>query len=240
MAISASRLVFNALNKVVIWSRKDESYAIDARIQPLSAAAVGSRRALEAARGLIRKQIFRECGNPVFLGGHVRLLHPRHISLGSGCSISEYVLIDGLSVEGISIGNNVTIERYATIRATDTLRELGVGVRIGNNFSLGAFSYVGAAAGVTIGDDVLVGQFVGIYAENHLFESTTELIREQGVSRAGITIGNDCWIGAGASILDGVNIGKGCVVGAGSVVTRDVEPYSLVAGIPAVTIKSRK
>lgn len=54
-----------------------------------------------------------------------------------------------------------------------------------------------------------------------------------------VTLGNDVWIGHGASILPGVKIGNGAVVGTGAVVTKDVEPYSIVAGVPAKKIKMR-
>ena len=53
----------------------------------------------------------------------------------------------------------------------------------------------------------------------------------------GVKIGNDCWIGAGAIILNGLTIGDGAVVGAGAVVTKDVEPYTIVVGNPARKIK---
>lgn len=238
--MNTSRLMRNALNEAIVRARRDSTYAIDERIQPLSIAAVAGRRALAGARGLIRKKLFGQCGNPIFFGSHVRIVHPRHIELGSGCSLGDHVFIDGLSLEGVKLGNNVTLERYAGIRATGTLRNLGVGARIGDNCSLGAFSYVGAAGGVTIGDNVLIGPMVGIYAENHIFDNPDELIKAQGVRRVGISIGSDCWIGAGVSILDGVAIGNGCVIGAGSVVAKDVEPFSVVAGAPAVTIRKRK
>ena len=53
------------------------------------------------------------------------------------------------------------------------------------------------------------------------------------------TIGNDVWIGCGAIILSGVNIGDGAVIGAGAIVTKDVEPYTIVAGVPAKAIRKR-
>lgn len=55
-----------------------------------------------------------------------------------------------------------------------------------------------------------------------------------------VEIGNDVWVGARAIIMDGVHIGNGAVVGAGAVVTRDVAPYEIVAGVPAKRIRMRK
>jgi len=54
-----------------------------------------------------------------------------------------------------------------------------------------------------------------------------------------VTIGNDVWIGANALVMDGVALGHGAIVGAGAVVTKDVEPYCIVAGVPARTIRKR-
>ena len=62
----------------------------------------------------------------------------------------------------------------------------------------------------------------------------------QPLTRRGIGIGEDVWIGSGCAILDGVRIGGGSVIGAGSVVTKDVEPYSIAFGVPAKVVGSRQ
>lgn len=54
-----------------------------------------------------------------------------------------------------------------------------------------------------------------------------------------VSIGNDVWIGSRAIILDGISIGNGCIIAANSVVTKDVEPYSIIGGVPAKFIKYR-
>ena len=107
--------------------------------------------------------------------------------------------------------------------------------------SLNANAHIeGGAVGVTIGDDTRIGPRFSAFAFNHVFDDPETNIREQGVTSQGITIGKDVWIGASVCVTDGVHIGDHSVVGMGSVVTRDVEPYAVVAGNPARVIRYRK
>ena len=134
----------------------------------------------------------------------------------------------------------MTLERYTMLRISGTLRKLGKGIRIGNNTGVGAYSYIGAGGGVEIGSHVSIGQRVNFHAENHEFRDAGKLIAEQGVTSKGICVEDDCWIGSGSIILDGVTIGRGSVVAAGAVVTKTVEPYSIVAGVPARVVGMRE
>ena len=97
----------------------------------------------------------------------------------------------------------------------------------------------GAAGGIEIGDDVVAGQFIRFHSENHNYNDSTKLIREQGVSHKGIKIGNNCWIGAGVVFLDGAELGDGCVVGANAVVTKKFHDNVVIAGIPAKIVMNR-
>ena len=84
---------------------------------------------------------------------------------------------------------------------------------------------------VTIGNRVMFGPFVSIFAATHETEVQS---RRDGIEYARpVTIGDDCWIGGNVIILAGVTVGNGATVGAGSVVTRDVPPFVVVVGNPA-------
>jgi acetyltransferase-like isoleucine patch superfamily enzyme len=91
---------------------------------------------------------------------------------------------------------------------------------------------------VTIGDRVMVGPHVSIYAATHETEVAS---RRKNIEFARkVTIGDDCWIGGQTVILPGVTIGKGCTVGAGSVVSRDIPDWSVAVGRPARVVKMVK
>ncbi|MBO5313458.1 MAG: acyltransferase [Clostridia bacterium] len=112
-------------------------------------------------------------------------------------------------------------------------------ITIGNNVSMNRYTTVTAREPITIGNDVLIGPYVVITSSNHRYEDVNVTINKQGHKDEPIVIEDDVWIGANSIILAGVTIGKGSVVAAGSIVTKDVEPYSVVGGVPAKLIKKR-
>ncbi|HEY4374001.1 MAG TPA: acyltransferase [Burkholderiales bacterium] len=114
----------------------------------------------------------------------------------------------------------------------------------GSEVELGDRSQVGHNAhldhDVVIGDDVLMGPDVVMMSAGHEYDDPTVPINRQGqTKRTPIHIGNDVWIGTRVVILPGVRIGDGAVVGANAVVTKDVPPYAVVAGVPAKVIRMR-
>jgi acetyltransferase-like isoleucine patch superfamily enzyme len=141
--------------------------------------------------------------------------------------------------QGISFGNNVGIGAYSRVVVSTTLNHLGESIRIGNNVGIGEFAYLGGAGGLEIGDDCIIGQYLSCHPENHVADKLDEPIRLQGVTRKGIRIGNNCWIGSKVTILDGVTIGDGCILAAGTVVTKSFPANSIIGGVPAKIIKSR-
>ena len=112
-------------------------------------------------------------------------------------------------------------------------------ISIGDNSGIGENSILGTTDEIIIGDNVLIGPQIMIFTQNHNF-AKDKLIRGQGGESAPVTIGNDVWIGARVTILAGVTVGDGAVIGAGAVVTKNVEPYSIIGGVPAKKIGERK
>lgn len=97
-------------------------------------------------------------------------------------------------------------------------------------------NFVNNIGTVHLGDRVSIGPRVMLLAVSHANASTIR--NSMNNHKCYIHIEDDCWIGAGAIILNGVTVGKGSVIGAGSVVTKDVEPYSIVVGNPAKKIRN--
>ena len=155
-------------------------------------------------------------------------------------SIGSHVYIDALSVNGIKMGEKVSIGKYTTIECTGSIKNIGIGLTIGNNVGLGTHGFWGCAGGIAIGDDTIFGNYVSLHSENHNFINKDLPIRLQGINRKGIKIGNNCWIGAKATILDGANIGDGVIIAAGSVVTAGTyENNAIYGGVPAKFLKYR-
>jgi maltose O-acetyltransferase len=112
-------------------------------------------------------------------------------------------------------------------------------VSIGSDVSInrGAEFYCGLreASTITIGSNVRIAPNVRFHAAGH--DPDDPGLRDNG---APIVVESDAWIGAGSVVLQGVRIGRGAVVAAGSVVTRDVPPWSIAAGVPARVVRERR
>jgi len=103
----------------------------------------------------------------------------------------------------------------------------------------GEYCVIGVNSKVSIGRDVMIAQAVTIRDTDHAFSRTDIPMNQQGITTEPVVIGDDVWIGHGAAVLKGVTIGSGAIVAAGAVVTKNVEPYDIVGGIPAHRIGSR-
>ena len=159
----------------------------------------------------------------------IRLLAPLYQHRGKHSVIHRSARMDTPPYRIFSLGNYSVIESFACINNAVGDVIIGDHTRIGlHNTIIGP---------VDIGNHVNLAQGITVTALNHNFSETNKRIDEQGVSTNPVTIEDDVWVGANAVILPGVTIGEHCVVAAGAVVTKDVPPHSLVAGVPAKVIK---
>lgn len=116
---------------------------------------------------------------------------------------------------------------------------MGGDIIIGDNCTINPYTIVYGQGGTKIGNGVRIAAHSVIVPSNHIFDDPNEFIYKQGLSKKGIVIEDDVWIGAGVKILDGVTISKGSVIGANSIVTRSTEQNGVYVGIPAKLIKKR-
>lgn len=144
-------------------------------------------------------------------------------------SLERYVITKKLCR---SVGDNVLIKEGCFILSFEELE-------IGCNVSIQPQTYIDCFGGVVIGDDVSIAQGVSIISHTHNFDDINEKIKDQGSTKQPIVIGNNVWIGAQAVILGNVTIGDNSIVGAGAVVKHNVDPNTIVAGIPARLIRRR-
>lgn len=159
----------------------------------------------------------------------VRMLAPLYQHRGRHAVIHRSARMDTPPYRKFSLGDYSVIESFSCINNA-------VGdVIIGNHTRVGLHNTI--IGPVTIGDHVNLAQGITVTALNHNFADTDKSIDEQGISTSPIVIEDDIWIGANAVVLPGVTIGHHSVVAAGAVVTKDVPPHSLVAGVPAKIIR---
>lgn len=131
----------------------------------------------------------------------------------------------------MTIGDDVTLRSVRV--ALELCTEPGATLSIGDRCSINEGVSIGTTKRITIGSRVRLGPFVMIVdsAFHDLYE------RDVAPPSRPVVIEDDVWIGAKASVLPGVRIGRGSVIGAAAVVTRDVPPFSVVAGVPAKVIR---
>lgn len=182
------------------------------------------------------KGLFKDFGRGVILGQGLVLRHPNRISLGDRVAIDDGVLLDasGAGEMGLIFDEDVIISRNCVIQGKTGPIRLGKKVDIGCNVILSSGN------GIFVGNSVLIAGNCYVGGGRYLTERVDIPMMEQGVySKGPVTIEDDVWLGAGATVLDGVRIGRGSIIGAGALVTKDLPEYSVAIGVPAKVIKSR-
>jgi acetyltransferase-like isoleucine patch superfamily enzyme len=169
----------------------------------------------------------------------------KYVTLGKSSRLYPDTKIDNMQQNP----SKIVVGDGTHIRGILLVRPYGDGIRIGSNCYIGDHSRIWAFASVKIGDSVLISHNVTVidsdsheldYLEREKsviqnFASVSPMLGN--VETAPIVIEDHVWISYNACILKGVTIGKGAIVGAGSVVTKDVPPWTVVAGNPAKVIR---
>jgi putative colanic acid biosynthesis acetyltransferase WcaF len=150
---------------------------------------------------------------------------PRH-------KLFNFIKSNYMRMQGAKIGANITY--YPGIRINPCIN-----VKIGDNVDLAWGVIITTGGGIEIGDNTLIGYRTIISTANHIIPENRGKIFGSGHIPQKVSIANDVWIGGHCVITAGVSIGEGAVVAAGSVVTKDVEAFTIVGGVPAKLLKVR-
>jgi acetyltransferase-like isoleucine patch superfamily enzyme len=186
-------------------------------------------------RRFFYKHFIGSFGKGVTILEGVTLRCPKRLFIEDGTVVDQGVYFDIKSKESeVRIGPRSQIMRGVSF-------ETGYQgfIHLGEASFVGPYTILNGQGGLEIGRQVLIAGHCYLVAGNHDFSDPTRPIFEQDFVSLGIKVEENVWIGAGAIVLDGVCIGKGSIVAAGSVVNKNVQPGSIVAGVPAKVISKR-
>lgn len=200
---------------------------------------------LPGAIGLTLRKLFfplllGEVGSNVIFGRNLTIRHGSKIRLGDRVVLDDNVVLDakGSGNRGITIGADTIISRNCVLSCK------GADIWIGRNSTIGMNSLVHAVEGsdVTVGDHAAIAAYVYLIGGGNYRSDRVDIpMREQGTfSKGGIVVCADVWVGSHVQVLDGVTVGRGSILAAGAVVHRDVPEFSVVGGVPAKILQSRR
>ena len=134
-------------------------------------------------------------------------------------------------LKGYRIGKNFVLGKEVNIKKN--------GFKTGDNVYIGQYSYIGPYT--EIGNFCMLSDYINIIGDDHIFDKVGIPIILSGIPKSTkkTIIEDDVWIGHGVTIMKGVKIGEGSIIAANTVVTKDIEPYSINVGIPSKKIKMR-
>jgi acetyltransferase-like isoleucine patch superfamily enzyme len=187
-------------------------------------------------RSRLYPKLFAAAGRGIVIGPNVTLRSPTKISLGSNVYIDRHAMLDAKGAKSsIRVGDSVLIGSSTILSCAQAT------ITVGSDVSTGPNCYIRASRGpVTLGSFVTIGTGAIIISGSADYRRLDIPMIKQDAPARGISIADDVWIGVGAKIIDGVSVGEGSVIGAGAVVIGDVPDYSIVAGVPAKIIRTRR
>ena len=191
------------------------------------------------ARKTFYRRLFGRVGRGVVLGRAVVLRHPHRIEIGDNVLVDDGCILDGRGKEGggpaLRIGSGTIVSRNTILGGKDGLLEIGDRC----NFGVDCLIY-SSRGHIVIEECALFGARCYIGGGRYRYDRLDVPIMEQGqYFRGDVVIERNCWFGAYAMVLDGIRIGHDSIIGANSVVTKDIPPYSIAAGIPAKVLRKR-
>jgi acetyltransferase-like isoleucine patch superfamily enzyme len=191
-----------------------------------------------ALRKIFYPCLFKKVGKKVVFGRNMTIRHAKKIEIGDNVTFDDQTVIDakGENNEGIVFGNNVLVGRNTTISCK------GGDIEIGDYCNIGPNNILISESSLKLGKYIFTsGNIYMIAGGNHTFERRDIPIWLQPtISKGGIQLEDDIWIGASSTILDGVRIGKGAVIGAATLVHKRIRPYTINLGVPAQLVKKRE
>ncbi len=218
---------------------KKEDYTIEYKFSTYEYFEILSSKVLEIVRGFIKFKFRVKSNGLVFSKKGATILFKRKVTCGKNLNLGRSSKIMALSNSGVEIGDNFMLGDFAIIECTGVLRAIGDKLTIGHNVAVNHYCFIGVRGEISIGNNVIFGPRVTVLSENHNFDRLDTPIKHQGETRYTTVIEDDVWLGANAIVMPGVRIAMGTIVASGAVVTKDTEPQTIVAGVPAKLIKKR-
>jgi acetyltransferase-like isoleucine patch superfamily enzyme len=189
-----------------------------------------------ALRRVLWRRLFHNSGRGVVWGRNIALRHPRKMDIGDAVVVDDHCLLDaqGCVPGEFTIGAGTLISRNCIVSGKHGP------LTIGPRANIGAGCILYASARIEIGADTMLAALCYIGGGRYTTRGRLDIpIAAQALPTRGVVIEEDCWLGAGVTVIDGVRVGRGSVIAAGAVVTKDVAPYSVVAGVPGRLVATR-
>ena len=169
-------------------------------------------------RWLYWSRKFGSYNGKIIIGKHVTFQHPECLYFGKDVNIQKHTFF-------------LPCKKYAGLSYNPK-------IYIGDGCKIGIRNSFACIHSITIGENVLFAGYVHITDHSHGYEDVEKpIIVQPLISKGGVVVGDNCWLGFGCEILSGVHIGKHSIIAARAVVTKDVPAYSIVAGNPARIVK---
>lgn len=178
-------------------------------------------------RKMLLLPLLEQAGRGVQIGRGVVLRHPGKISIGARTAIDDQCVLDARGVESgaFTIGKEVLVARGTALTSKT---DHGF-IEIGDHCTIGKDCIFSSSGGIRLGKWVGVAGACYIGGGRYRTDRTdVPMMKQELYTEGPVVIGDDCWIGAGARILDGVTIGRGSIIGAGAVVREDIPAFTVV------------